>query len=159
MNEQYIISILFIILIFLFIWGKFRYDAVALIMLALFVILGFIEPQQAFVGLGHPAVITVALVLLISKGLEKSGFISFIGIFGGVANLWLSQSYKFAEVSLVTPLKYLALVFAIIFGYLIWDEIPTIKTLIGATLVIVSSIIIFRREILLKKQISTARHD
>ena len=85
--------------------------------------------------------------------------LSFIGIFGGVANLWLSQSYKFAEVSLVTPLKYLALVFAIIFGYLIWGEIPTIKTLIGATLVIVSSIIIFRREILLKKQISTARHD
>ena len=85
--------------------------------------------------------------------------LSFMGIFGGVANLWLSQSYKFAEVSLVTPLKYLALVFAIIFGYLIWDEIPTIKTLIGATLVIVSSIIIFRREILLKKQISTARHD
>ena len=85
--------------------------------------------------------------------------LSSIGFFGGVANLWLSQSYKFAEVSLVTPLKYLALVFAIIFGYLIWDEIPTIKTLIGATLVIVSSIIIFRREILLKKQISTARHD
>ena len=85
--------------------------------------------------------------------------LSFIGIFGGVANLWLSQSYKFAEVSLVTPLKYLALVFAIIFGYFIWDEIPTIKTLIGATLVIVSSIIIFRREILLKKQITTARHD
>ena len=85
--------------------------------------------------------------------------LSFIGIFGGVANLWLSQSYKFSEVSLVTPLKYLALVFAIIFGYLIWDEIPTIKTLVGATLVIVSSIIIFRREILLKKQISTTRHD
>ena len=68
--------------------------------------------------------------------------LSSIGIFGGVANLWLSQSYKFAEVSLVTPLKYLALVFAIIFGYLIWDEIPTIKTLTGAALVIVSSIII-----------------
>ena len=85
--------------------------------------------------------------------------LSLIGIFGGVANLWLSQSYKFSEVSLVTPLKYLALVFAIIFGYLIWDEIPTIKTLTGAALVIVSSIIIFRREILLKKQISTARHD
>ena len=42
---------------------------------------------------------------------------------------------------------------------LIWDEIPTIKTLVGATLVIASSIIIFRREILLKKQISTTRHD
>ena len=82
-----------------------------------------------------------------------------IGIFGGAANLWLSQSYKFSEVSLVTPLKYLALVFAIIFGYLIWNEVPSIKTLTGAFLVLTSSIIIFRREITLKKQVTIPRHD
>jgi len=85
--------------------------------------------------------------------------LSSIGILGGIANLWLSQSYKFSEVSLVSPLKYLALVFAIIFGYFIWDEIPTIKTLIGALLVILSSFIIFRRELTMKKQLSVARHD
>jgi drug/metabolite transporter (DMT)-like permease len=82
--------------------------------------------------------------------------LSLVGIFGGVSNLWLSQSYKYSEVSLVTPLKYLTLVFAIIFGYFIWDEIPTIKTLIGALLVIVSTLIIFRREIY-KKKIITSR--
>ena len=81
--------------------------------------------------------------------------LSFIGIFGGVANLWLSQSYKYSEVSLVTPLKYLALVFAIIFGYFIWGEIPTIKTLLGAFLVIISTLIIFRREIYKKKIITS----
>ncbi len=80
--------------------------------------------------------------------------LSFVGIFGGVANLWLSQSYKYSEVSLVTPLKYLALVFAIFFGYLIWDEIPTIKTLFGAFLVIISTLIIFRREIYKKKVVT-----
>ena len=85
--------------------------------------------------------------------------LSSIGILGGIANLWLSQSYKYSEVSLVSPLKYLALVFAIIFGYLVWDEIPTIKTLMGALLVILSSFIIFRREMSLKKQLSVARHD
>ena len=85
--------------------------------------------------------------------------LSSIGILGGIANLWLSQSYKYSEVSLVSPLKYLALVFAIIFGYLVWDEIPTIKTLMGALLVILSSLIIFRREMSLKKQLSVARHD
>ena len=79
MSDQIIISILLILLVILFIWGKFRYDAVSLIMLSVFVILGFISPSDAFSGLGHPAVVTVALVLLISKGLEKSGFISFIG--------------------------------------------------------------------------------
>ena len=82
-----------------------------------------------------------------------------IGVFGGLANLWLGQSYKLAEVSLVSPLKYLALVFAIGFGYFIWDEVPSLKTLFGAALVIISSIIIFRREIYLKKQVSIARHD
>ena len=81
--------------------------------------------------------------------------LTLIGIFGGVANLWLSQSYKFSEVSLVTPLKYLALVFAIIFGYFIWGEIPTIKTLIGAFLVVISTLIIFRREIYNKKIITS----
>jgi len=85
--------------------------------------------------------------------------LSSIGILGGIANLWLSQSYKFSEVSLVSPLKYLALVFAIVFGYFVWDEIPTIKTLMGALLVILSSFIIFRRELSMKKQLSVARHD
>ena len=56
--------------------------------------------------------------------------LSMVGILGGLANLWLSQSYKYSEVSLVTPLKYLALVFAIIFGYFIWSEVPTLLSLI-----------------------------
>ena len=85
--------------------------------------------------------------------------LSMIGILGGLANLWLSQSYKYSEVSLVSPLKYLALVFAIIFGYFIWNEIPTSKTLLGALLVIFSSIIIFRREMYLKKKLSVSQHE
>jgi len=85
--------------------------------------------------------------------------LSMIGILGGLANLWLSQSYKLSEVSLVTPLKYLALVFAIIFGYFIWNEIPTFKTLLGAGLVILSSFIIFRREMSLKKRLSLSRNE
>ena len=85
--------------------------------------------------------------------------LSLIGILGGLANLWLTQSYKLSEVSLVTPLKYLAIVFAIFFGYLIWDEVPTTKTLIGAILLIASSIIIFRREMVLKKILSLSRHE
>ena len=108
--------------------------------------------------------ITIISLITIPSGwimpsLNDLIILSLLGVFGGVANLWLSQSYKFSEVSLVTPLKYLALVFAIIFGYFIWDEVPTLKTLSGAILVILSSIIIFRREIQLKKQVSVQRHD
>ncbi len=85
--------------------------------------------------------------------------LSLLGILGGLANLWLTQSYKLSDVSLVTPLKYLALVFAIIFGYIFWAEVPTYKTLIGSLLVIISSAIIFRREIYHKKQVSITRHE
>jgi drug/metabolite transporter (DMT)-like permease len=86
--------------------------------------------------------------------------LALIGVTGGSANLFLTQSYKLSEVSLVAPLKYLALIFAIIFGYLIWNEIPTVKTLIGASLVVLASLIIFRREIYHKQAIpSTNRHE
>ena len=79
MFDQLIILGLLILMVGLFIWGRWRYDAVALVVLSVFVLLGYIEPEKAFTGLSHPAVITVALVLLISKGLERSGFISIIG--------------------------------------------------------------------------------
>ena len=95
----------------------------------------------------------------IMPNLKDLFLLCMVGILGGLANLWLTQSYKFAEVSLVTPLKYLALLFAIFFGYIFWDETPTIKTLLGAALVIISSIIIFRREIYLKKPVSIPRHE
>ncbi len=116
------------------------------------------------ISLFFSAAITIAGLLTLPFGWIMPSFydltlLSMIGFFGGVANLWLSQSYKFSEVSLVTPLKYLALVFAIIFGYLIWGEVPSGKTLIGAILVIASSIIIFRREIALKKEPTPSRHD
>ncbi|MDC0518122.1 DMT family transporter [Candidatus Pelagibacter sp.] len=105
--------------------------------------------------------ITLLSLLTIPSGwvmpsLNHFLILSLIGIFGGISNLWLSLSYKYSEVSLVTPLKYLALVFAIIFGYFIWGEVPTIKTLIGAFLVIISTLIIFRREIY-KKNIITSK--
>jgi len=95
----------------------------------------------------------------IMPNLKDLFLLCMVGILGGLANLWLTQSYKYAEVSLVTPLKYLALLFAIFFGYIFWDETPTIKTLLGAALVIISSIIIFRREIYLKKPVSIPRHE
>ena len=80
-----------------------------------------------------------------------------LGLCGSIANLLLTQSYRLAEASLVTPIKYLSLVFAIIFGFLIWSEIPKVLTLLGAGLVIISSLIIFIRENKLKKQIVAPR--
>ncbi len=78
MEQQMVFGTLILVL-FLFAWGRLRHDAVALIALFAMVIAGAISPQQAFEGFGHPAVITVAAVLVIGKALEFSGLIDLLG--------------------------------------------------------------------------------
>lgn len=61
-----------------FIWGRFRYDLVALAALLGSVMLGLVPADEAFSGFGHPAVITVAAVLVLSRGFERSGVVDVI---------------------------------------------------------------------------------
>ena len=81
----------------------------------------------------------------------------FTGLVGSVANILLTVSLRYAEASLVTPTKYLNLVFAILLGYFIWSEIPKLLTLVGAGLIIISSVIIFMSESELKKKVVSSR--
>jgi di/tricarboxylate transporter len=84
MSDQHLLSITILSLLGLFIWGKFRYDALAASALVVLIILGVIPTNQAFDGFAHPAVITVALVLIISQGLKNSGLTGLVGkIIGG----------------------------------------------------------------------------
>ncbi len=61
-----------------FVWGRFRYDLVALAALLGSVMLGLVPGEEAFLGFGHPAVITVAAVLVLSRGFERSGVVDVI---------------------------------------------------------------------------------
>ena len=110
-----------------------------------------------FSGLG--GLITLPLGRWIMPNPYDFVLLILIGLLGSVANLLLTQSYKLAEVTLTTPLKYLSLVFAIIFGFYFFKEIPTIYTLSGAGLIVVSSAIIFFRESELKKPITLPRQQ
>ena len=84
MSDQHLLSITILSLLGLFIWGKFRYDALAASALVVLIILDVIPTNQAFNGFAHPAVITVALVLIISQGLKNSGLTGLVGkIIGG----------------------------------------------------------------------------
>ena len=87
-TDQIVISSIIIITFALFVWGRWRYDIVSLIALFILVlmdrILGgensllIIDPSQAFTGFGHPAVVTVAAVLIISRALRNSGVVDLI---------------------------------------------------------------------------------
>ncbi|MBN8632173.1 MAG: anion permease [Rhodobacterales bacterium] len=62
----------------LFLWGRFRHDVVALMSLMACVIGGLVPTADAFAGFGHPAVITVACVLILSQGLQSSGTVDWL---------------------------------------------------------------------------------
>ena len=59
----------------LFLWGRLRHDVVALASLMACVVTGLVPAEGAFSGFGHPAVITVACILVLSHGLQQSGAI------------------------------------------------------------------------------------
>ncbi len=62
----------------LFVWGRLRYDLVAVVALLAGVFAGIVPMREAFLGFGHPAVVTVAAVLIISRGLTNSGAIDLV---------------------------------------------------------------------------------
>jgi di/tricarboxylate transporter len=77
-GEQIFIFVVLAVTLGLFIWGRWRYDIVALMALVAVLLAGIVPAQDAFVGFGHPAVVTVAAVLVISQTLQNSGLLGWI---------------------------------------------------------------------------------
>ncbi|MDC3116207.1 DMT family transporter [Alphaproteobacteria bacterium] len=71
----------------------------------------------------------------------------FLGVTGSFVQYLMAQSYKFAEASILVTLRYLAIPLAALFGYTIWDEIPTLNQFLGGIIVILSCLLITYREI------------
>jgi di/tricarboxylate transporter len=77
-TEQGFLFAIFGGIFILLIWGRIRYDLVAFGALVIAVIGGFVKPDDAFSGFGHPAVVIIALVLIVSRGLLNSGAVEMI---------------------------------------------------------------------------------
>ncbi|MDF2177627.1 SLC13 family permease [Aliiglaciecola sp. CAU 1673] len=72
-NEQILILIILFATVGMFLWGRWRHDMIAMGALLACVLAGLVPSHEAFLGFGHPAVVTVACVLVLSKGLQNSG--------------------------------------------------------------------------------------
>ncbi len=72
--------ILFFVFVFL-IWGRWRYDLVAFCALLVALLAGVVPTDLAFSGFGHSAVVIIALVLIVSRGLSNSGAIELVARF------------------------------------------------------------------------------
>ncbi|MCA1788549.1 MAG: SLC13 family permease, partial [Thioalkalivibrio sp.] len=71
--DQWLILAVLAAAVAMFLWGRWRHDMVAVGALLACVLAGLVAPAEAFTGFAHPAVITVACVLVLSRGLLNSG--------------------------------------------------------------------------------------
>ena len=117
-SDQIILFSLFGGVFGLLLWGRYRYDLVAFSALMLGVVLGVVPSAKAFSGFGHPATLVVALVLVVSAGLVRSGAVflitrtlvdssrslgSHIAIMGGIGGLLSAFMNNVAALALLMP--------------------------------------------------------
>jgi di/tricarboxylate transporter len=117
-SDQIILFALFGAFFGLLLWGRFRYDLVAFAALMAGVVLGVVPVSDAFSGFGHPATLVVALVLIVSAGLVRSGAVflitrtlvdstrslgGHIAIMGGVGGVLSAFMNNVAALALLMP--------------------------------------------------------
>jgi di/tricarboxylate transporter len=117
-SDQIILFALFGCVFGLLLWGRIRYDLVAFAALLVGVVLGVVPSAEAFAGFGHPAVIIVALVLIVSAGLVRSGAVllitrnlvnpkrglqSHIALMGGLGGVMSAFMNNVAALALLMP--------------------------------------------------------
>ena len=118
-------------------WTNFMYIAFALILSPVFASLSFesIHPSILF--------LTKAWTLPVLKDFL---FIAFIAVCWGCGMVLLSAAYRDTAVATLAPFEYFAMVYALLFGYIFWQEVPTPQMLLGVALIIGSGLFIIYRE-------------
>ncbi|MCG7198304.1 anion permease [Marinobacter pelagius] len=75
LSEQWLVFLILGVTLGLFVWNRLRFDVVAMLALLAMAVTGLVPAEELFEGFGHPAVITVAAVLVISQGLVNGGVV------------------------------------------------------------------------------------
>lgn len=78
-TDHVVISSVLVASLVLFAWGRWRYDVVAIAALVVVALFGLVDAAEVFSGFGHPAIITVAAMLVISCAMETSGVVALLG--------------------------------------------------------------------------------
>ncbi|MEM1285749.1 MAG: DMT family transporter [Pseudomonadota bacterium] len=69
-----------------------------------------------------------------------------IGLLGGIGQILITQAFRFADASVVAPFDYTAMIFALVIGYLLFDEVPGVAVLAGSVLVVGAGLFVIYRE-------------
>ena len=69
-----------------------------------------------------------------------------VGVIGGIGQYCLTQAFRYAETAAIAPLEYLSMAWALLLGYLIWNDVPEFDVFVGIALVVASGLFILYRE-------------
>ena len=82
----------------------------------------------------------------VHPGVIAWGLFIVVGLLGAVSHFCLIRAFNAAEASAIVPFSYSSLLWATLFGFLIFDTLPDRWTLLGAALIVSSGLYIFHRE-------------
>jgi drug/metabolite transporter (DMT)-like permease len=82
----------------------------------------------------------------VTPGIVDFALFCSIGLLGGVSQYWMTQALYYAPAAAVSPFNYTALVWGLLFGFVVWGDLPTVPMLIGATIVTLSGLFLLRDE-------------
>jgi drug/metabolite transporter (DMT)-like permease len=88
----------------------------------------------------------------VNPGARDLALLAGIGLTGGVAQYWMTQAYRFGAASVVGAFTYTAMVWAVLFGWLVWGEVPGRWVLAGSAIVIAAGLYILYREVFRARQ-------
>lgn len=91
------------------------------------------------------ALLTLPFGWILPTGMELLLLVS-AGLFGGVGQILLTESYRYAEVAVIAPFEYSSILLATALGYFVFSEVPTRLMLCGVALIITAGVIIIVRE-------------
>jgi drug/metabolite transporter (DMT)-like permease len=69
-----------------------------------------------------------------------------IGVFGGLAHIFLTESYRLAEASLVAPFDYTSMLWALLLGFVVFNELPDALVYLGAAIIAAAGLFVIWRE-------------
>lgn len=78
--------------------------------------------------------------------MQQASLLIASGLFGGIAQILMTEAYRYATVSTVAPFEYTSMILGIIVGYVVFGDIPTAYTLIGGAIVVAAGLFIIWRE-------------
>jgi drug/metabolite transporter (DMT)-like permease len=79
-------------------------------------------------------------------GLADLALLISVGILGGIGQILMTQSYRYADASLIAPFEYTTMIWALLIGWFLFDDLPTTAVLVGAAIVAGSGVFLLWRE-------------